>query len=273
MRLKRQHASSGFASKAFTLIELLVVIAIIAILASLLLPALSAAKLKAQRIQCINNLHQMTLAMTMYFDETGTMLNYFNYDANGHQGLWEEALVYYKANTTNVQFCPAAPVPNPVPQFTANGSAASAWCWDTFLGSYAFNGWFYLNKPVISGYPEPQYLFNNQQNITHPSQTPLFMDSMWVDCWPEATDPPASDFYNGALWGGANQTGPICRITIARHWSKPAQGAPRNVNTAQRLPGGINLGFFDGHADISQIENLWSFYWHKDYVPPLVRPQ
>src|ERR1039457_4974377 len=55
--------------RGFTLIELLVVIVIIAILAALLLPVLNRTKVAAKRTTCINDLHQINLAVLMYADD------------------------------------------------------------------------------------------------------------------------------------------------------------------------------------------------------------
>lgn len=259
---------------AFTLIELLVVIAIIAILAAMLLPVLAAAKLRSQRIKCLANLKQMTAASFMYWSDYSLMWPYYMNGRTGTYQLWTATLVTYHANANGVRICPSAPERKPLSDTTIWGTADTAWNWADVLptqrGSYAFNGWLYsTDDPFHNTSADAAKRVRHDADIQAPSRTPVFADGIFVDTWPETTDAPSRDLYNGEQ---SLNIGKISRITISRHGSRSASSAPRSWPAGQTLPGGINLGLADGHAELAQLEKLWDYIWYRGYQPPSPRP-
>jgi prepilin-type N-terminal cleavage/methylation domain-containing protein len=169
--------------KAFTLIELLVVIAIIAILAALLLPALAAAKRKAQRISCVNDLKQVGIAFRLWEGDnkdrypmavstsTGGALDNV-YSALMTAPAYNECTVFTvmsnECNTPKILFCPSdngnwTPGATPLLRATATN-------WVTFdpsiipggTISYQFLSYFVCGDAFES---YPQMILDGDRNI------------------------------------------------------------------------------------------------------------
>jgi prepilin-type N-terminal cleavage/methylation domain-containing protein len=135
--------------RGFTLIELLVVVAIIAILAALLLPSLAKSKARARRIECVNNLKQVSIGYRLWANDNGGSFPWVVPNADGGSmdavsgtGDWADhyRCLSNQVDTPKVLVCPA------------DQEKRAADNWKVVDGNTSFS--FFLGLDATEGNPE-----------------------------------------------------------------------------------------------------------------------
>jgi prepilin-type N-terminal cleavage/methylation domain-containing protein len=226
----------------FTLIEVLVVIAVIAILAALLLPALSLAKEKGKRTQCMSNLKEIGVFMQLYTDDNKeTFPAHRNQnEADGNTAMylndwWGTTIVQYGGGRSNLFHDPSLQTKQ-----LANGLVWS-WAFDCNNVGYGYNGFFLGLWPYTTSgvefYVGPvlfaPYRWFKRTSIVAPANLTCIGDK---DPCNQAGD---YDEWGCSLWWPNGDMNPA---TISS--GVPAEG----IDQARHLQTGV-IEFTDGHTE------------------------
>jgi len=241
----------------FTLTELLVVIAVTAMLIGILLPVLRSTRQQAKVAACGSNLKQLSLALTVYEQESGT----FPYGFDDHlmvappggypgdasldlQGWWWfhslSGIRGQNYGKGTILWCPSRSVRNPY-VLCGNYGVNRAICKDTA----GFADSEFIGRPL------------GLNQIRHPARTLLITDSGYsLISWRGATNEPNQPFENTRREGNFYVPGLVVNEKRVLDGTI-SPGCERDAVDGRHPKRSVNVGFADGHIARVKADDLF----------------
>ena len=170
--------------RGFTLVELWVVISILALLVAILIPALRGARKSAKTTVCGTHLHQLGVAIQLYYNENTCYPPHKWKLPDGTNDRWPTAVAEY-IRSEEIQICPA------VPQWKVGRNNSYGFNYK-YLGSLRFND--------IG--PTPPYERFPVKNVPSPGMTIAYADTDGTG-WTKPYDAQGTDV---DAWGNHGYT-------------------------------------------------------------------